>query len=98
MSPQQILDRMGLAPGASLAAQFVAPMQRDLDYGILGNQLPFPSQLVAHLSSHVDHTGADVCIAAGAPFTGKLQIMHHSAQAGGRGKSCFALVGGSTPT
>ena len=76
MSPQQILDRLGLAPGSSLAAGMKAPMQRGLCYGITSAVPPFPAQLVAQLSRHVDHTGADVCLAAGAPFGVEIQHPH----------------------
>ena len=66
-SPQQIVDRLGLAPGASLAAGFQCPMRRDLLYGGHGICQDSTS-LVAHISRHVSHNGSDVSISLGVPF------------------------------
>ena len=68
-TPQQLVDRMGLAPGATLAAEHSCPMSRSLGYGEIGSAPVQPEALVAHLSRHVNITGADVSLALGIPFT-----------------------------
>ena len=78
-TPQEILDRFGLAPGASLAAHIAVPMTKELRYGPPG--FAPPSQLVAHLSRQVNHTGSDVSLSLGVPLSAKTGI-HASLRAG----------------
>ena len=75
LSPQQIIDRFGLAPGASLHPLCRCPLQQRLAYG---ENLPVEGSpdLVAHISRHVAHNGSDVCIALGIPFSSKQG--HHT--------------------
>ena len=70
MSPQQIVDRFGLAPGASLHPLLSVPMRRSLGYG---PDYPQGScqELTSHISRFVNHTGSDVSLAMGTPFTSK---------------------------
>ena len=72
LTPQQIVDRLGLAPGASLRRSYTCYLRRDLGYG--GNESPYwydSSKLVAHISRHVAHNGSDVSISLGVPFSSK---------------------------
>ena len=73
LTPQEVLDRMGLAPGASLDRNYVAVIKQELGYG--GQDLGEVSvaALTAQLSRQVNHTGSDVSISLGIPFTGKTQ-------------------------
>ena len=72
MSPQQIIDRFGLAPGAGLAGHLQAPLVRRLRYcsGEVGEV--DQSNLVSQISRHVSHNGSDVSISLGIPFSSKL--------------------------
>ena len=74
-SPQQLINRFGLAPGASLHPSLEAPLNRDLRYGI-PLQETSESSLVSHISRFVSHNGSDVSLALGIPFTSKQG--HHS--------------------
>jgi len=71
-SPTEIIRRMGLAPGCGLAVHLEAPIQRALCYGPTGSNSPRTQDLVAHLSRHVNHTGSDVCLSLGTPFSPKV--------------------------
>ena len=64
-TPQEILDRMGLAPGNALTPGLKAPIQKppSTSYNT--------GQLVAHLSRHANQTGSDVSLALGTPFSPK---------------------------
>lgn len=64
---------MGLAPGASLALGFSAPIQRRLVYApmVTVKQTFSTRDLVCHLSRHVNHTGSDVSLSLGVPFSSK---------------------------
>eukprot|EP00435_Cladocopium_sp_Y103_P049961 s280_g15.t1 len=62
-SPQQIVDRFGLASGCGLAADVPAPLALQPRYGGLPNSNHSSQRLVAHLSRHVNHTGSDVSLA-----------------------------------
>ncbi len=79
-SPQQIVDRLGLAPGASLAASFPCHLRRGLGYGIHTELLGDSQHLVSHISRHVSHNGSDVSISLGVPFNSK-QGHHFSLRA-----------------
>ena len=70
-SPQQLVDRFGLASGCGLAADVPAPLAQRPRYGGLTSSLQSSSRLVAHLSRHVNHTGSDVSVAMGIPFSSK---------------------------
>ena len=71
-SPTEILRRMGLAPGAGLAPDFEAPIQRDLCYGPDSLHSYTTTELCAQISRHVNHTGSDISLAMGTPFSPKL--------------------------
>eukprot|EP00435_Cladocopium_sp_Y103_P024855 s3415_g6.t1 len=61
MTPEQIVMRMGLAPGACVHPSVQAPVTRWLNYGpILPARENDASDLVRHLGLTVNHTGADV--------------------------------------
>ena len=79
LTPQQIIDRLGLAPGASLAAGIPCPLRRDLGYGGQ-NDTKNSTRLVAHISRHVSHNGSEVSISLGIPFNPK-QGHHFSLRA-----------------
>ena len=70
-SPSALLLRMGLAPGAGLAPGFMAPIQRKLCYGPSPLNPCSTGKLVAQLSRHVNHTGSDVSLSMGTPFSPK---------------------------
>ena len=72
ISPQQIIDRFGLAPGAGLAAHFKAPLLRRLCYGAFDFRFSSESSLVPQISRHVSHNGSDVSISLGIPFSSKM--------------------------
>lgn len=74
-SPQQLINRFGLAPGASLHPQFEAPLNRELRYGIPICESA-DSSLVGQISRFVSHNGSDVSLALGIPFSSKQG--HHS--------------------
>ena len=72
LSPEQIILRFGLAPGAGLAPHLTAPLSRQLNYVAEPSLIPEgESPLIAHLSRHVNHTGSDVSLALGTPFSAK---------------------------
>ena len=75
LSPQQIIDRFGLSPGASLHPLHRCPLQQRLAYGE-DLQVEDRQNLVAHISRYVAHNGSDVCIALGVPYSSKQG--HHS--------------------
>ena len=70
-SPSALLLLMGLAPGAGLAPGFMAPIQRKLCYGPSPLNPCSTGKLVAQLSRHVNHTGSDVSLSMGTPFSPK---------------------------
>ena len=71
LAPAMIIARMGLAPGCGLAGHLAAPIQKRLCYGPPPDTAVAAAQLTAHLSRHVNHTGSDVSLALGVPFTNK---------------------------
>ena len=80
LSPSQVVRRLGLSPGAGLRSSMEAPMKRSLCYGFHERAPLKDVSLVAQLSRHVNHTGSDVSLALGVPFSAKGQA-HASAQA-----------------
>ena len=68
--PQQIMDRFGLAPGATLRKTLPCPLQRRLGYG-QPSRGQRPNVLVGHISRHVAQNGSDVSISLGIPFSSK---------------------------
>ena len=73
MSPATILNRLGLAPGASAHPKVAVPISRWLSYGG-DSSLPTSSeQLVKQLGSTVNHTGADVRVSTGLVLGKKTQ-------------------------
>ena len=75
LSPTAVV-RMGLAPGASLAAHLDAPMSLQLNYGEVAGPPVAPEALVAQIARHVNITGSDVSLAMGTPFN--LKSANHS--------------------
>ena len=72
MSPDQIVRRLGLAPGASLHPTLEAPMARWLQYGPdLADSEASPQQLVQHLGLSVNHTGSNMRVQTGHIMGGK---------------------------
>ena len=69
-TPQDLIDRFGLAPGATLQLDLKCPINRRLGYGVLKDS-PKSDTLVAHVSRHVAHNGSDVSISLGIPFSSK---------------------------
>ena len=66
MSPQQIVDRLGLAPGATAHPSVRVPMTRWLAYAGSAARDVTSLELVQSLGLTVNHTGADVRICSGA--------------------------------
>eukprot|EP00435_Cladocopium_sp_Y103_P062211 s313_g23.t2 len=66
MAPQQILQRLGLAPGATVHPQALVPMTRWLAYGGDPSSPSTSQMLVKQLGLSVNHTGADVRVCTGA--------------------------------
>ena len=98
LSPQQVLDRMGLAPGASLQHSYKAPINHGLHYGGRAWEAATMKALTSHLSRQVNHTGSDVSIALGVPFSGKTGN-HVSLRADWwQWKSCLQPSGAFRPT
>ena len=72
MKPSTIIDRLGLAPGASAHPSVLVPLSRWLGYDEgheKGDELP--QQLVKYLGLQVNHTGSDVRIVTGEPMNKK---------------------------
>ena len=66
MKPSQIVQRLGLAPGASCHPDVVVPMSRWLSYGGDPDQAPGDvHELVKCLGLTVNHTGCDVRVSTG---------------------------------
>jgi hypothetical protein len=73
MPPAKILDRLGLAPGASAHPSVSAPISRWLNYGGCPSLSDVSEKdLVESLGLMVNHTGADVCIQTGQVLGGKI--------------------------
>ena len=75
ITPQKLIQRFGLAPGATLHPRFEAPLNRDLRYGVPLEEIS-EGTLVSHVSRFVSHNGSDVSLALGIPFSSKQG--HHS--------------------
>ena len=71
MKPSQIIQRLGLAPGASAHPSIAVPMGRWLAYGGDGGEDHPGDQLVRQLGLQVNHTGADVRLVTGEPMSKK---------------------------
>lgn len=76
MTPQQIINRLGLAPGASASPDQVVPMSRWLAYGEHIDDSNHLGKLTNLLGLTVNHTGSDVRL-----LTGELMGKHHSSHA-----------------
>ena len=72
MSPQEIVDRFGLAPGAGLHGNLKAPLVRRLRYGSHVDHQVKGVELIAQISRHVSHNGSDVSISLGIPYSNKV--------------------------
>ena len=81
MSPQQIMDRLGLAPGWSAHPSIVVPLTRWLSYhGAPSTNSTASQTLVRYLGLTVNHTGSDVRILTGTPL-GHKPTCHASVRA-----------------
>ena len=80
MTPQMIVDRLGLAPGASAHPSVTAPLTRKLAYGQSCLKGVTPTDLIKHLGKTVNHTGSDVRILTGQAMNRKL-VAHASVRA-----------------
>lgn len=72
MTPQQIVDRLGLAPGASAHPSVRAPMTRFLQYsdGVAADTTV--EELSQQLGASVNHTGSDVRVLTGQVLNKKV--------------------------
>lgn len=70
MTPEMILNRLGLAPGASVHPSVRVPLTRWLSYGGVPDRPLAEVELVKQLGLSVNHTGADVRLTSG-------QILSH---------------------
>eukprot|EP00438_Fugacium_kawagutii_P033223 Skav231044 [mRNA] locus=scaffold446:243817:254709:+ [translate_table: standard] len=77
MSPQQIINRLGLAPGSSAHPSFEVPLQRVATYGAPPGLPATRLQLVKQLGLTVNHTGADVRLVTGEAM-GRKSATHSS--------------------
>ena len=69
MKPSQIINRLGLAPGASAHPSIRVPLGRWLAYGGDADQGYPEDQLVRQLGLQVNHTGSDVRVLTGEPMS-----------------------------
>ena len=76
LSPAAIVGRFGLAPGAGLARDYKAPLSQLPRYGCISVAEVADHALVAQLSRFVNHTGSDVSISLGTPYSSKQG--HHA--------------------
>ena len=81
MSPAEVIGRFGLAPGSSLARGYTAELAVQVSHGDCSAAVVAPEALVAHFSRHVNHTGCDVNLTMGTPFSNKTGN-HSSIRAG----------------
>ena len=81
MPPQMIVDRLGLAPGATAHPSLRVPLTRKLAYGGDPTRPTSPVDLVKHLGKSVNHTGSDVRLLTGQPMNKRL-VAHASVRAG----------------
>ena len=70
ITPQQIIDRFGLAPGFSVAPNVKVPLSRFPSFGDASRPSSV-SELTGFISRQVAQNGADVSIALGTPFCSK---------------------------
>jgi len=70
-TPTELVQRFGLAPGCSLRADVAVPLRRQLSYGPHPTHEVGLEELTAQLSRHVNHTGADVSLTLGTPYSNK---------------------------
>ena len=73
LTPSQVVERFGLAPGDGLASFIPAPLSRSLGYGFFSQHAGDEATLVQYLARHVNHTGSDVSLALGIPMSRKGQ-------------------------
>ena len=71
MSPLQIINRLGLVPGASAHPSISVPLGRWLGYGGDGDEAHDAELLVRQLGLKVNHTGSDVRLLTGEPMSKK---------------------------
>ena len=70
-TPTELVRRFGLAPGCSLQADLAVPLRRQLGYGPNPINEVGMEELTAQLSRHVNHTGGDVSLSLGTPYSNK---------------------------
>ena len=80
MPPARIVQRLGLAPGASLHPQALEPLNRWLAYGGDTTRSTSSQTLVRQLGRTVNHTGADVRVDSGCVM-GRKPTSHCSVRA-----------------
>ena len=97
MSPAQILQRLGLAPGCSAHPSVQVPITRWLSYGGDGGQPHSLQELCQHLGLSVNHTGADVKINSGLVLGGNTLPTVLLGLGGGNGSICLKFGGCSNP-
>ena len=68
MLPSKIIQRLGLAPGASAHPDLEIPLTRWLAYGDEADGTETALQLTRYLGLQVNHTGSDVRILTGEPL------------------------------
>jgi hypothetical protein len=79
---QQLVDRMGLAPGYCAPIAFKAPLGKQLQYGLRDLGVPYSvQQLNQFLLTKVNHTGSDIRITTGQILSPKA-VTRQSIQAG----------------
>ena len=84
MKPSQIINRLGLAPGASAHPSIRVPLGRWLAYGGDADQDYPEDQLVRQLGLQVNHTGSDVRVLTGSLCPNGAH-MDHFVRGGGNG-------------
>lgn len=80
MSPNHIVQRLGLAPGATAHPSVLVPMTRLLSYGGDASKDYGTVGLTKQLGSTVNHAGSDVRISTGSVM-GLKAAAHGSARA-----------------
>ena len=79
ITPQEIIDRLGLSPGFCAHPGVLIPLKRNPGFGpssLAGGT----AELTAFISRQVAQNGADVCVTLGTPFSNK-GISHASLRA-----------------
>eukprot|EP00435_Cladocopium_sp_Y103_P054012 s1016_g17.t1 len=91
MTPTQMVERLGLAPGASAHPSVKVPLTRWLSYGPPPEDFVEPTELVKSLGLSVNHTGSDVRVLTGQAL-GHKSPTHASVRAWRRYESAVSLI------